>query len=74
MNTKQKLAMLIFSMAIDRVDKQYGIRNQFTIEGTSIDNFMLVPRIDRGYDEQDMQELAIDGDYLAEQIRQEVKR
>ncbi len=73
MNTKQKLDTLIFSMAIDRVDKQYGIRNQFTIEGTSIDNFMLVPRIDRGYDEQDMRELAVDADYLTEQIKEEAK-
>lgn len=70
---KQELDKLIFSLAVARVDEQYGVRNQFTVEGDTLENFMLLPRLDRGYDEQDMRELAIDADYLAEQIRQEAE-
>lgn len=73
MKTKHELDKLIFSLAVARVDEQYGLRNQFTIEGDTLENFMLLPRLDRGYDEQDMRELAVDADYLTEQIKEEAK-
>lgn len=73
MKTKHELDRLIFSLAVARVDEQYGIRQQFTIDGNTLDNFMLIPRTDRGYDEQDMRELAVDADYLTEQIKEEAK-
>lgn len=71
--TSTDLKQIVFNEAIRRVHDQYGIYSQFTVDGNTIDNFMLVPRTDRGYDSQDMQNLSTDIDFLTEAIKEEAK-
>ncbi len=71
--TSTDLKKISFDEAIRKVNEQYGIYNQFTVDGNTIDNFMLIPRTDKGYDYQDMQNLRIDIDFLTEVIKSELE-
>ena len=64
-----ELDKIIFNEAIRKVHEAYGIYGQFTIEGNTADNFMLVPRTDVGMDSTDMEYLRDDIDFLSEQIK-----
>lgn len=68
-----ELDKIVFREVVRRVHNEYGIYNQFTVDGDTIDNFQLLPRTDRGYDLQDMKNLSIDIDFLTEVIKTEYK-
>lgn len=67
----KQLKTITFNEAVRRVHEQYGIYSQFIVDGTTVDNFMLVPRTDRGFDAVDMRNLSTDADFLAECIKSE---
>lgn len=69
--TSKDLKKIVFNEAVRRVHEHYGIFSQFTIDGTTADNFMLIPRTDRGYDVQDLRNLGTDMGFLTEQIKAE---
>jgi len=69
----KELNKIVFNEVIRKVHEQYGIYNQFTVDGDTIDNFQLLPRTDVGYDLQDMHNLSADIDFLTEVIREEYK-
>lgn len=71
MSTITELNKITFNEAIRKVNEQYGVYNQFTVEGDTVDNFTLVPRTDVGYDNIDMQNLSADIDFLTEVITSE---
>lgn len=62
------LKAIVFNEAVRRVNEQYGVYSQFTVNGSTVDNFELLPRTDRGYDQIDMQNLSADIDFLSEAI------
>ena len=65
------LDRITFNEALRKVHDQYGIYGQFTVDGDTVDNFQLIPRTDRGYDSEDMNNLLTDIDFLSEAIREE---
>lgn len=67
----EDLDRITFNEAVRKVHEQYGIYGQFTVDGDTIDNFLLIPRTDRGFDSVDMQNLLIDIDFLSGAIREE---
>ena len=69
----KELNKIVFTEVLRKVHDSYGIYNQFTVDGDSIDNFQLLPRTDVGYDLQDMHNLSADIDFLTEVIREEYK-
>ena len=71
MSTITELNKITFNEAIRKVNEQYGVYNQFTVDGDTVDNFMLLPRTDVGYDNIDMQNLSADIDFLTEVITSE---
>lgn len=73
MQVKNNLDRITFNEAVRKVHEQYGIYGQFTIDGNTVDNFMLLPRTDVGYDAVDMRNLSADIDFLTEAIEAECK-
>ena len=71
MSAITELNKITFNEAIRKVNEQYGVYNQFTVTGDTVDNFMLVPRTDVGYDNIDMQNLSTDIGFLTEVITSE---